>query len=157
MARDHLHAGQQAGNAGNHHPVRGHQMASAELTRVLVILVFFNYLSHSLPKPVVPEMMSDYFGDNVFLATAVSMGLQNLGALFLLPFVGGLSDAVGRKPCLIAGLLFSQCPEWVLAFTSNMYVYLALEATLASTHLVSPVIKSPSSLGHTGSILALLR
>jgi len=115
--------------------VRGHQMDPDRLVAILAFITFFTYFGHYLNKPVVPEMLNDFFGDHVFLATAVAMGSQNLLAFFLLPGIGAASEAFGRKPVLLVSLLASQCPEYILAFTSDMYVYLILEGTVAATHM----------------------
>ena len=82
------------------HAVRGHQMTSTELTRVLTALPFLKYFGHTLPKPLI---MNSYYGEDLFPAIAVSMGRQNLVAPLLLPWLGALSDALGREPCLVAG------------------------------------------------------
>ena len=44
--------------------------------------------------------------------------------LLACPFFGRLSDQVGRKYCLLATVIGSTLPVCLLAFTSNIYVYI---------------------------------
>lgn len=97
---------------------------SRQTKRAIFILVFSEFLvclGISLVIPVMP------FIKNELHLTATDMGIMN--ALFALaqfvasPIIGRVSDRIGRKPVLTAGLILYMVSEFLFALTNQLWVF----------------------------------
>lgn len=88
---------------------------------VLVLAEFLVCLGLSLVFPVMPFLKTS------LNLSATSMGIMN--ALFALaqfiasPIVGRISDNIGRKPVIVAGLFLYMISEFVFAMTNQLIVF----------------------------------
>ena len=98
-------------------------MNALKLNNKRTILVGLAFLSicafWQMYDSVVPLILRETFGMDEFL-TGLIMAMDNILALFLLPFFGGLSDKthskLGRRtPYIIAG-----CPFWTTVTPSRL-------------------------------------
>jgi len=99
-------------------------MMSRQVKRAIGILIFSEFLiflGHSMVIPVTP------FLKNELHFTALDMGTMT--ALFAFaqfiasPIIGRISDRVGRKPILVAGLSLFMVSEFVFALTNRLAMF----------------------------------
>lgn len=92
--------------------------------RAIFILIFSEFLvclGISLVIPVMPFIKNDLH------LTATDMGIMN--ALFAFaqfvasPIIGRVSDKIGRKPVLTAGLILYMVSEFLFALTNQLWVF----------------------------------
>ena len=100
------------------------QPMTRQTKRAIFILIFSEFLvclGISLVIPVMPFIKNDLH------LTATDMGIMN--ALFALaqfvasPIIGRVSDKIGRKPVLTAGLFLYMVSEVLFALTNQLWVF----------------------------------
>lgn len=100
------------------------QPMTRQTKRAIFILIFSEFLvclGISLVIPVMPFIKNDLH------LTATDMGIMN--ALFALaqfvasPVIGRVSDKIGRKPVLTAGLFLYMVSEVLFALTNQLWVF----------------------------------
>lgn len=104
--------------------LRGEAVMTRQTKRAIFILVFSEFLvclGISLVIPVMP------FIKNELHLTATDLGIMN--ALFALaqfvasPIIGRVSDRIGRKPVLTAGLFLYMVSEFLFALTNHLWMF----------------------------------
>jgi MFS transporter, DHA1 family, tetracycline resistance protein len=91
-------------------------------------VLFLEFLSISLAKSLLPQMLVDAFGDHTYLVVGVVETIKGLLAFLACPAFGRLSDKVGRKPCLLWTVIGTTLPICMLAFTTSMHLHAVLLA-----------------------------
>jgi len=81
---------------------------------VLPVLLF-EFLALALTRAVIPELLLESFGDNVYFIMGCSECVRGLLAFIACPLFGKISDIVGRKVCLFITVLGSCLPVCTLA------------------------------------------
>lgn len=124
--------------------------------RLILPVLFLEYLSISLGKTLFPNLIVKTFGDYSYIAVGLVETLKGLLAFVACPVFGKLSDIIGRKYCILVTVIGSTMPVCLMAFNTDMYVYsLALavsgffSATFSLTFAyisdcVSPKDRAPS-------------
>lgn len=103
---------------------------------VVLPVLFYEYLSISLTKSLVPSMIVAAFGQYAYFAVGITETVKGIIAFLSCPLWGRFSDQIGRKTCLLFTVIGSTAPVCVLAFTTNMYIYsfvLALSGFFSGT------------------------
>lgn len=98
-----------------------------KLSLILPVL-FYEYLSLSIAKSLIPKMLLDKFGGHTYIVVGIIETIKGFLAFVSCPFFGKLSDSVGRKYCLLITVIGSTLPVSVLAFTNNIYVFCVMTA-----------------------------
>mmetsp|Transcript_7387 Transcript_7387/g.16192 ORF Transcript_7387/g.16192 Transcript_7387/m.16192 type:complete len:483 (+) Transcript_7387:115-1563(+) len=93
---------------------------------VILPVLFLEYLSVSIAKSLIPTMIVDSFGSYSYLAVGCMETVKGLLAFVSSPLFGKLSDIIGRKYCLLATVIGTTLPVFMMVFTTNMYVYGAM-------------------------------
>eukprot|EP01041_Mallomonas_annulata_P007186 gene7186-14650_t len=68
-------------------------------------------------------MVINAFGDWSYTMVGLMETVKGILAFLCCPLFGKLSDKVGRKWCLLATVTGTTMPVWIMAFTSNMWVF----------------------------------
>lgn len=97
-------------------------MPKLDYTKILPVL-FLEYLTISLARTLFPGMINDEFGVYSYTAVGLMETVKGLLAFISSPLFGKISDKIGRKFCLLLTVVGTTMPVWVMAFTSNMYIY----------------------------------
>mmetsp|Transcript_11123 Transcript_11123/g.26731 ORF Transcript_11123/g.26731 Transcript_11123/m.26731 type:complete len:675 (-) Transcript_11123:39-2063(-) len=82
---------------------------------VLPVLLF-EFLAIALTRAVLPSILIDEYGSNVYVVLGVADCIRGILAFFACPLFGKISDVVGRKICLFVTVLGSCAPVCSLAF-----------------------------------------
>lgn len=82
---------------------------------VLPVLLF-EFLALSLTRAVLPSILLQQYGNNVYLVLGCADCVKGLLAFVSCPFFGKASDLIGRKICLFVTVLGSCAPVCSLAF-----------------------------------------
>lgn len=103
-------------------------MSSHQKPNFLYILpvLFLEYLSISLIKTMLPNLLLDYFKDNSYYAIGISETVKGLLAFISCPLFGKLSDKIGRKICILISMLGTTLPIIFLYFSYNMMIYIII-------------------------------
>ncbi|CAM9984652.1 unnamed protein product [Phaeothamnion confervicola] len=103
-------------------------MPAEEDSRYLYVLpvLFYEYLAIALSKSLLPGMMVDYFGDWTYYTIGIIETVKGILAFVACPIFGKLSDVIGRRRCLLMTVLGTTMPVCSLAFTSNLWVFVAV-------------------------------
>lgn len=95
-----------------------------EVKRIIIVVIFCEFLiclGMSLIFPVEPFIKNEYH------FTAFDMGVMSSLFAFVQfiasPFVGRLSDKVGRKPMLVWGMLIFAVAEFIFALAQHLWVF----------------------------------
>ncbi|MGR3741731.1 MFS transporter [Companilactobacillus sp. DQM5] len=95
-----------------------------EIKRSIYILIFGNFLiclGIGLVIPVTPFIKNSYH------YTTTQMGLMTslfaLAQFIASPIVGRISDKIGRKPVIVAGLFLYMVSEIIFAFSNHIYFF----------------------------------
>lgn len=102
-------------------------MESKNYTLILPVL-FLEYLAISVARTLFPGMIVNQFGGYSYLVVGLSETVKGLLAFISCPLFGKSSDKIGRKACLLITMVGSTLPVLVMAFTSNMIVYVTVVA-----------------------------
>lgn len=97
------------------------------LSLILPVL-FYEYLSLSIAKSLIPKMLLDKFGGHTYIVVGIIETIKGFLAFISCPFFGKLSDSVGRKYCLLITVVGSTLPVSILAFTNNIYIFCIMTA-----------------------------
>jgi DHA1 family tetracycline resistance protein-like MFS transporter len=84
-------------------------------------VLFYEYLAISLTKGLIPHMLVNEFQEQTYFG--VMETIKGILAFASCPLFGRLSDQVGRKYCLMVTVFGTTLPVCLLAFTSNIYVF----------------------------------
>ena len=104
----------------------------AHLSWILPVL-FLEFLAIAITKSLLPERLNAFFGDHVYVWLGAGETAKGFLAFLACPMMGRLSDATGRRPCLLVTILGTTAPCWILAFTDNLIIYIvALAASGAA-------------------------
>ncbi|MDO5059752.1 MAG: MFS transporter [Neisseria sp.] len=95
------------------------------LLRLAVALVgLFAFLQVYAPQAVLPVLMDDLWATEVQAGLAV--GATVFGVALMSPFMGMLSDALGRKGLIVGSLLFLAAPTALLAQSGSIETMMLL-------------------------------
>ncbi|KJE95202.1 hippocampus abundant transcript 1 protein [Capsaspora owczarzaki ATCC 30864] len=98
-----------------------HTRRKASVTHAMIVILI-EFACVGLIMPIIPSVMNNAFGNNVFLVSGLSQGVKGILAFFSAPAVGALSDVYGRKPFLLLSVLFT-CLPIPLLFFANLWPY----------------------------------
>jgi MFS family permease len=133
-------------NFGTQSKKRSHE-DDYRFSLVLPVL-FYEYLSLSITRSILPKMIVDYFGDRSYVAVGVIETFKGCLAFLSCPLFGKLSDRIGRKYCLLASVLGTTMPVVVMVFTDNMLIY----AVVSRYYVIQATHMRAQSLQHLISI-----
>lgn len=134
-------------------------------------VLFLEYLALSVTRAILPSLMVKTFGKSVYFVTGISEAVKGILAFFACPYIGKISDIIGRKTCLFATVLFTLLPVSSLSLTFFLFnfdaddriklfvVLLSLSGIFASTFTVtfayiSDCVPRESRVGAYGLALA---
>jgi DHA1 family tetracycline resistance protein-like MFS transporter len=95
--------------------------------RILPVL-FLEYLSISLARSLFPSFIVHAFGGYSYLILGIVETVKGFFSFLCCPLIGRISDNIGRKYCILASMLGTTFPVCLMAFTSNMYLYVTAVA-----------------------------
>mmetsp|Transcript_39089 Transcript_39089/g.51547 ORF Transcript_39089/g.51547 Transcript_39089/m.51547 type:complete len:453 (+) Transcript_39089:36-1394(+) len=98
--------------------------------RYLYVLpvLFYEYLALSLTRSLIPRMMVSFFGSWTYQIIGISEAVKGILAFVSCSVFGKLSDKVGRRKCLFLTVLGTCFPVCLLAFTGNLWFFVAAQA-----------------------------
>jgi MFS transporter, DHA1 family, tetracycline resistance protein len=96
---------------------RKHYEDSSKHLYVLPVLLL-EFLALSLTRAVIPTLLLDTFGDNVYFVMGCAEAVRGMLAFLACPAFGKISDIVGRKICLFVTVLGTCMPVCSLAIMS---------------------------------------
>ncbi len=108
--------------------------------RFVFVTMLFDWLVVGMLGPVLPKLILDLCAGDIARASAVSGGFAFLFALVLFfasPFLGLLSDRVGRRPVILLSSLGSAIDCLILALAPNLW-WLIVGRLLSSITAASP-------------------
>jgi MFS family permease len=88
---------------------------------VILPVLFLEYLAVSIARSLIPTMIVEEFGSYSYLFVGVVETVKGLLAFVSSPLFGKLSDLIGRKYCLLATVIGTTAPIFLMVFTTNMY------------------------------------
>jgi len=91
-------------------------------------VIFYEFLSISVTRAIMPELFIEAFGNYVYFVLGVVETIKGILAFMTCPLVGKVSDKVGRKICLMCTVVGTTAPVCILAFTLDMRVYMVAQA-----------------------------
>ena len=94
-------------------------------TKFVMILpvLFYEYLSISIAKSLIPQLLLDEFKQSTYLVLGVMETIKGLLAFISCPLFGRISDRIGRKYCLLISVIGTSFPICMLAYTNNIYAF----------------------------------
>lgn len=96
---------------------RHHNEDSSKHLYVLPVLLL-EFLALSLTRAVIPTLLLNTFGDNVYFVMGCAEAVRGMLAFVACPAFGKISDLVGRKICLFVTVLGTCAPVCSLAIMS---------------------------------------
>jgi DHA1 family tetracycline resistance protein-like MFS transporter len=100
--------------ASNTSSSSGHNSKSLNHLYVLPVLLL-EFLALALTRAVIPTLLLQTFGDNVYFVMGCAECVRGLLAFVACPMFGKISDVVGRKGCLFVTVLGTCAPVCSLA------------------------------------------
>lgn len=92
-------------------------------TAILPVLLL-EYLAISIARTILPQLLIADFGSSSYVVIGCAEAVKGLLAFWACPAIGKLSDTMGRKPLLLLSIIGTTLPTCILAFSSNMLIYL---------------------------------
>ena len=81
-------------------------------------VLFLEFLAIALTRAVLPHILLKEYGSRVYLVLGCADCIRGLLAFFACPLFGKLSDALGRRVCLLITVIGTCAPSCSLAFFS---------------------------------------
>lgn len=88
----------------------------------LVLYQFLTYIANDMIMPGMIQVVDSFHGQETAIATSLTMYVMGGASLQL--FLGPLSDAIGRRPVMIAGAVLFFCFTLVIACSQSMAQFL---------------------------------
>lgn len=89
---------------------------------VIPIIMLYVFASTCV-KTIVPKRENEYFGTSSLFIVCMVQGIGTLATAATVPFIGKLSDRIGRKVLMLLGIVLCICPIFSLWYTPNMKTY----------------------------------
>ena len=100
-------------------PPSSPQSKQQQLQHLYVLpVLLLEFLALALTRAVIPTLLLDTFGDNVYFIMGCAECVRGLLAFVACPMFGKISDVIGRKACLFITVLGTCCPVCSLAIMS---------------------------------------
>ena len=87
-------------------------------------VLFLEYLSISLIRSLIPQLLLDYFGAYAYITIGLVEMVKGFLAFFACPLFGRISDNIGRKYCLLISVAGTCLPITLLFLTGNMLLFM---------------------------------
>lgn len=91
---------------------------------VILPVLLLEYLAISIARTILPRLLIEEFGSYSYIVIGFAEAVKGLLAFWACPAIGKLSDSLGRKPFLLMSVVGTTLPTCLLAFYSNMVLYL---------------------------------
>ena len=88
------------------------------MSLVLFLTVFIDLLGFGLVIPILPNYIRDLMGSEVWVGFAIA--LFSIMQFLSTPFLGGLSDRIGRRPVLLMTLVANSLGYLLLGFSEGI-------------------------------------
>jgi MFS family permease len=98
------------------------ERASLAYLYAIPIIMLYVFASTCV-KTIVPKRENEYFGTSSLFVVCMVQGIGTLATAATVPFIGKLSDRIGRKILMLLGIMMCICPIFSLWYTPNMWTY----------------------------------
>lgn len=103
----------------DHHQYSNNNSHHKKLQHLYVLpVLLLEFLALALTRAVIPTLLLQTFGDNVYVVMGCAECVRGLLAFVACPMFGKISDIVGRKACLFITVLGTCSPACSLAIIS---------------------------------------
>ena len=96
--------------------------------KVVVPILFLEFLVISLPAGVMPIVVNEHFGKRAYFLSGLALTIKGFLAFLTSPALGSLSDVYGRKFIFLATVVGTSGPSAVLGLGASLETHLVLVA-----------------------------